>query len=271
MKKIFITLSTLCVFLASCTKEHKRPGKGWHEITYLYAHGLADTQAQADNYQGVLFEGPVYTFDFPDATTQFWRVNFTKTSLGQRPEIEHLKNKLDDRLERDPEAKFVGIGVSRGAATWLNLMGSYAPEEVKALVLESPPDSMETAIGAGLHPFVPGIFMEYDTKGEQPRDTVHSIPKDLPILIICTKEDHLVPYASTIELYRLLKEEHPNVHILVFESGRHAKFVLGKHRQTYRNVAHAFYKKYGLPYDKQAAKAGKKLFSATQPKPEELQ
>lgn len=240
--------------------------------TYIFAHGLADTLKQARNYVGVLFErgDTVVTFDFPDATRQFWRVNFAESALGQKDDIDRLASIVIDRLELNPREKFIGIGVSRGGATWLSFMGIHGSDAVKALVVESPPDSMASAAGE-FHGFLPIAFWKYDPKGIQPREYLHNIPRNLPILIICTKDDYRVPYSSTVEIYKILRETgHNKVHILVFESGNHAKFVLGDHRSTYRNVAHAFYKKYGFPYDKKAARAGKKLFSLTQPNPEDL-
>lgn len=238
---------------------------------YVYAHGLANTAAQAFNYKGVLFDGPVVTFDFPDATRNFWRVNIINSALGQKKEVDHLAAILKHRIQQNPQAVYVGIGVSRGTATWLNVMGIYQFEQVKALILESPLDSIASTVSPIQHALLPFIFMHYNEKGMQPRDHIADIPKDLPILIICVKDDHRVPYTSSVEVYRLLQESgHKNTHILVFESGNHGKFVLGDHRTMYKNVAHAFYKKYGLPYNKKAAKLGQKIFKQTQPKPEDI-
>lgn len=239
----------------------------------LFAHGLGDTLKQARNYNGVLFNiTPIsqpITFDFPDATRQFWRVNIAESTLGQQGDIDRLATVIHDRIAKNPTETFVGIGVSRGAAVWLSFMGIYGLNEVKALVLESPPDSMASAI-KGLHMIAPLAFWKYDPMGMQPRDFIHTIPKDLPILLIGTKDDHLVPCTSTAEVYRLLQDSgHKNIHIFIFESGRHAKFVLGNHRTDYRNIVHAFYKKYGLPYNKKAAKQGKKLLEKTQPNTQE--
>jgi hypothetical protein len=150
-------------------------------------------------------------------------------------------------------------------------MGIYQTPTIKALVLESPFDSIASTVSPIMHAFLPLVFMRYDEKGLHPRDVIAHIPKELPILITCIKDDHRVPYTSTVEVYRLLKESgHPNVHILIFPSGNHGKFVLGNHRIEYRNAAHAFYKKYGLPYNKKAAKRGQRLFATTQPDPQEL-
>jgi len=260
MKRILAIIVLFFILSAEC----KRP-------IYLYAHGLADTANQAFNYKNVLFDGPVVTFDFPDATRQFYRVNITEANLGQTNDINRLSEAYYSELEKAPKATFVGIGASRGAGTWLNFMGIHGHNKVKALILESPFDSIASTIDPALHSVLHLIFQKYDTNGIQPRDVITKIPKDLPILIVCVKNDHRVPFSSTIEVYRLLRKSgHKNVHLLVFESGKHGKFVLGKNRDAYRDVAHAFYKKYGLPYDKKTAKTGNYLFKQTQPKPENL-
>lgn len=255
-----------CIFCSSIIN-----GSNSSVPVYLYAHGLANTATQAFNYKGVLFDGPVVTFDFPDATRNFWRVNIVNCALGQRQDIDHMHQIILDRSRKAPRSTFVGIGVSRGAGAWLNYMGIYQTPQVKALVLESPFDSIASTVSPIAHAFMPLIFMQYDEKGLHPRDVIAQIPKELPILITCVKDDHRVPYTSTVEVYRLLKESgHPHVHMLVFESGNHGTFVLESHRAEYRNVAHAFYKKYGLPYNKKAAKRGQRLFATTQPDPQEL-
>src|SRR5581483_1975023 len=70
---------------------------------YLYSHGLASNKSQAFWYtkrykrgnailenENYLINGPVQTFDFPDALgvlAKLCRVNFTQTSFGQDNEL----------------------------------------------------------------------------------------------------------------------------------------------------------------------------------------
>ncbi len=91
-------------------------------------------------------------------------------------------------------AEFVGIGASRGGATWLSFMGMHGHDQVIALVLESPYDSIASTVDPAMHGALPLIFQKYDTNGIQPRDKIASIPKDLPILIVCVKDDRRVPF-----------------------------------------------------------------------------
>jgi len=239
---------------------------------YIYAHGLADTKEQAYNYKHILFEKDedLITFDFPDATRYFWRVDVTQANLGQRKDISKLASVFYDQIEQKPEAPVVGIGVSRGGATWLSFMGIYRPPQVKALVIESPPDSIANIVPGILHNLLPYIFMEYDPYGIQSQDSIMHIPKDTPILIISLESDHVVPHASSMRIYlKLIRSGHHNTHLYTFTRGKHGKIVL-ENQEVYRNIAHAFYKKYGLPYNQDYAHAGQQLFSQTQPTQQEL-
>src|SRR3989304_6143301 len=71
---------------------------------YLFAHGIAETHEQAYWYaKGTsslphIIDGQLFTYDYPDATKQLWRVNFTQTSLGQDNEIMGLKNAYDKTI-----------------------------------------------------------------------------------------------------------------------------------------------------------------------------
>src|SRR5438309_1651498 len=89
-KQLFLLGSFTSIF---CVTIHAMDS----QINYLYAHGLADTHKQAYWYvkqtpDGIvndryLIDGRLFTFDFPDATEWFWRINFTKTSLAQSNEL----------------------------------------------------------------------------------------------------------------------------------------------------------------------------------------
>jgi len=260
MKKItllYIALGTLCCINSIKTNNHP---------TFVFAHGFADTGLQALPYSSI-FTNQFKTFNFPDATNKFWRVNFSKSALGQTLEIKHLSEKLQAQSLNNTKFTCIGVGVSRGATVWLNYMGTHpSNDSVKALILESPPDDMNKAI-----PKILGkVFAKYDPRGIQSCDVIKNIPTTLPILIIGIKNDHRVPYESTLEVYRLLKlTGNPNVHFLTFEQGKHAFLMKDskwiKQKKDYINVVHAFYKKYGFNYNPDFADQGAKLFAQTQP------
>jgi len=125
-------------------------------MNYFYAHGLAESYKQAYWYSKTtpkgtihtpyLCDGRLFSFDFHDVTDRFWRVNFTQTSLAQINEIDVLRNAYDqavDKLKNENalDINFILMGMSRGATSILNFMGMYKPEQVKAIIVESPFES----------------------------------------------------------------------------------------------------------------------------------
>jgi len=103
------------------------------------------------------------------------------------------------------------------------------------------------------------IFCRYKRNGIRPIDMISDIRKDLPILIICSKEDPLVPCHSSIKLYQKFKKfGYSSVHLFVADHGKHSRILCDQSGNTYQAVVHAFYEKYGLPYNAKFALQGKK-------------
>ncbi|MDR3551086.1 MAG: prolyl oligopeptidase family serine peptidase, partial [Candidatus Babeliales bacterium] len=262
---------------------------------YLYAHGLAESYKQAYWYSKTtphgtmhdpyLYDGRLFSFDFPDATERFWRMNFTQTSLAQANEIEALRSTYDQARTRLADQglidqDFVLMGMSRGATTILNFMSIYKPEKVKAIIVESPFDStravaknmlskiwLDNIIGMQTlaHALVGLAFWQYSTDGIHAIEVVEYISKDLPILLIASNQDALVPVHSTIALYNKIKQSgHTKVHIYVADLGRHGRFLRHENGRNYQNVVQAFYRTYGLPHDAALADLGQDLFDGCQ-------
>jgi len=267
--------------------------KGENMTTYLFAHGLADTHKQAYRYaktareggniynnERYIMDGDIVTFDFPDATEGILRVNRKETSLAQENEIECLAKEYTKILEMNHlqnKTDLVLVGLSRGASTIINFMATYNnPSEVKALVLEAPFDTAQSIsehIAQHLHiKWIPGIkklgnrlmsfiFSKYRENGIQAINMVNKIRPNMPILIICSTQDTLVPADSSIRLYKALRESgHECTHLLVVNSGKHSKMLWDKEGATYQNVVHAFYKKYSLPHNEVYAQQGATVF-----------
>ncbi len=289
--KIALLLLLLPIATAQA-KVRTRDKKVW----YLFSHGLADTYKQAYKYaktykigkntyhnERYLIDRPFVTFNYPDACEGLLRVNRKETSLAQDNEIECLKSKFEKTVQHAKEketnnSEIVIFGLSRGASAALNLMALYNPPLVKALVLESPFDTVGSIIDnkrkqlhlewlshdAGEY-IMETIFRRYNRNGIQPIDVVSDIRKDLPILIVCSKEDPLVPCHSSIKLYQKLKESgHSSAHLFIADHGKHSKILEAQDGDTYQAVVHAFYEKYGLPHNAEFALQGKAEFALTQ-------
>jgi hypothetical protein len=110
------------------------------------------------------------------------------------------------------------------------------------------------------------IFKKYKRDGMSPAGMVEKIPKDLPILIICSQEDGLVPCSSSISIYKKLVDSgHKHTYILILNHGRHAKILSGPDGKKYQRVVHAFYKKHNLPHNPSIAAKGEKYLRKCQP------
>jgi hypothetical protein len=166
------------------------------------------------------------------------------------------------------------------------------PEQIKALVLESPYTHMqnviqhkqrkpffmperasisEKALNAIWH-VIPDIFKTkiaekhleltttYNAQDKQPIDSLKNIPRNIPILFINSNEDDENPVEEAWKLYALLAQRgHQYIHFYELTSGEHEKYIYDKSSAEYTRIVNAFYKKYGLPYHQRQADMGKEL------------
>jgi len=240
--------------------------------SYLFSHGFGETYRQANRYlrqyynclgmlrtnENYILDTPIKLFNYPDAG----RPPFLfKTSFGQKNEIDALKKAYYEMLDDN----IILFGVSRGAAVAVNFAGIYRPARLKALVVEAPFDHIKNVFDTHWFvntiskvpliskPFMFKFFLwltKYQEDGEHPIDNVGNIRHDLPVLFMCSKADGVVPYRSTVDLYkRLVANGHPNVYLVRFETGKHAKLLQSEHGQVCRDLVHVFYEKYGLPHN----------------------
>jgi len=260
--------------------------------TYLFAHGLAETHEQAYWYtKGKsslphVIDGRLFTYDFPDATKQFWRVHFPYTGLGQHTEIMAMQSAYRQMMtklqaENTHDDGVILIGMSRGATTILNFIGHYKPEKVRALVIESPFDSTQSIVNNLLkrcyidqipgartcgHYLLGGLFWHHSAVGERAIESIAMIDTQVPILIVCSKQDQLIPSDSSILLYKTLRKRgHQKVHIFIAQQGRHGRILHGPDGTKYQQITHAFYKKYDASHDPYLADLGAYLLEQSQP------
>jgi pimeloyl-ACP methyl ester carboxylesterase len=266
---------------------------GSDAVTYLFAHGIADNHKQAYKYaksttdkkkttlnKNYLVDNTVITFDFPDAQgwlAKLFRVNFTQTSLGQDNELKALAQAYDKAIAlADPEG-IVLVGLSRGASALASFIALNNPTKIKAVVLESPFDSFVASINDKItrpwvRRFVHALvrrgwpFFKHRIDAATPVDLVAKIPLDMPVLVVCSMQDTTVSAASSIRLYKKLRETgHNHAHLLILDHGRHAQLLQAQQGHIYHNVTHAFYKKYSLAHDPVSAERGKAILERCQP------
>jgi hypothetical protein len=263
------------------------------QIVTIFSHGIADTWKQVHGYaksykkddilhhnDRYLFNTPFVSFNYPDATNRFYRVNYNETSFGQENEISRLNKAYKSTISKYKNCDIILSGLSRGAANILIFAGLYQLDNVKALLLESPYFTMGEVIESimikknlGWLPLSYGesiaesIFKRYTRHGSSPANCIENISKEIPIFIICSKEDRLVPFSSSINVYKKLVESgHKHTYIFITEYGKHAAILQGPDGEKYQWVVNAFYKKYNLPHCAASAAQGKSLLTLCQPK-----
>lgn len=233
----------------------------WSEqIITLFVHGIADTHAQAEPFAQTCVT-PVHSFDFDCATKHFWRMNPFCCSLGQDNELELLNSKWQELNQQFPDADgFILIGISRGASIIINFLARYQPQKIKAVVLESPFDTIDNVIKhkaalsgrsvALLKKLVPLIFRKFDFNGIQPDNAIDKITQDIPMLFVTVQNDHMVPLECAHNLIHKRKaSNHQNVHHLHLAQGKHGKLLLGPDAHIYKQALHAFFAQYQLPHN----------------------
>ncbi len=264
---------------------------------FLFAHGIADTYKQAYRYvknyhingtnhhnQQYLFAAPFATFNFPDASEGIKRINHHETSLAQDNEILRLKKAYYKTMsvyedQHQTPCEVVLFGLSRGASAAINFVGLHNPSNIKALILESPYDSVATIIDFMMQKMhltwlphscgeymMENIFRRYKRDGIHSIDLVDRINKNIPILIICSKEDQRVPWYSSAKLYQqLCKSGHKHVYLYIADHGKHSKILWDQNGKTYQSIVHAFCRTHGLPHDPTLAENGQNQLNLCQP------
>lgn len=246
------------------------------ETITVFAHGYMDTHRQAFSYiknphydNDIITSDGLVTFDFADAGKEYlnlWRLK--ETSLAQENEMHRLHVVLKSIKKRAKKVrKIILLGTSRGASTIITTLARYPHPEVSAIILESPfaqfKDILDNMIKKPVVKSIPYIkeistplasflIFRHAFNGITPLKAIQNLPKDLPILILATQKDALVPYASSQLLYDIfLKNGYTNVHFSLFNYGRHARLVMHEQATHIQKAVHIFYEKYNLPHSKE--------------------
>ena len=229
-----------------------------------------------DDLEFWVIKHPIISFNFPDAHAKrgFDR---TKTSLGQQNEILALSNAYHQAKEKS--YGIILVGMSRGASVIINFLGLNKPEQVIAAIVESPFDSVLNALQTQLQkskitwipdfiaatsPYV--LFGKYNRNGIYPIDAADKIQSDLPMLIVCSLEDTVIPAFNSAQIYLKLQEtNHEHAHLLIINKGIHGHLLWHADGDLYLNCVHAFYKKYGLAHNPTLALHGEHILAQCQP------
>jgi alpha-beta hydrolase superfamily lysophospholipase len=307
-KRMFLSLGCffLAIFLTGCSlfvpvKKPMSTIKMWFRKgriknpVFVFVHGTLATEQQIEHYHKPEFDimcgSRNVSFNLPIADKSSfiptikgsvkrlggaWTVRFNpfKMSFAQKFEIDRM-NEFCSEIENP----IVLVGMSLGATSILNYAGTYKNDQVKALVVEAPFDHISSVVYSVFSPKIiskkrVGSLFElatggkFNVDGPHSEDLVKTIAKDMPILLIHSQKDHLIPVSSSLNLYKLLRESgHDHAYVLILEKGEHGMYQNSYYGlpEVYQATVHAFYKKYGLPHNEALAQEGAQYLAQCQP------
>ncbi len=170
-------------------------------------------------------------------TTDEFQIQLHKYNLGQKSDIEMIKKEYQSIVQNEPDSKIVVLGSSRGAAaifSWLATSTREETKNIKSAILEAVPSSVNLVLDHcnGIHFAVLKIcsmmlplISEYSPDGYHPIDLVDSLPRDIPMLLVTSEADKIVPSQSVVELFiQLKKSNYNNVKLLVLQNSDHSNY-----------------------------------------------
>jgi len=262
MKKYIHILST--IFFLQASFAYAQP------MVY-FAHGLGGNKDNVKSYASAFPGCQMNSFNFDDAQNNYEDKKLI--NVGQDKDVEAFIKNMKNNPGQKGDKKIL-MGVSRGAICVSNLFSKKMQEKYKhqdllksvsGIILESPAAHIQDGVdhklkmfGLGWVPCLGRIFDRYFMKkifyggynpaGPQPIDSIEEIPKDLPVLLICTEKDHIIPASSTVRLaHKLVDNGHKEIYLLVCKNGKHANI---SRRSRYKRHVKAFLKRCGIDQNK---------------------
>lgn len=194
----------------------------------------------------------------------YYNIHFDKYNFGQAADIQAVhRTYCQAKLTSD---SIILYGVSRGSVALVNWLHSLTSQTstintnsttnindvhqtVKAIILESclaeVDDMVKYATGysnwlhAKLMTWLLTWYCSYQHLAEyQTINNITSLPKHIPILLITSKADRLVPVESVTRLYQHLQVAgYNNVHLCVLEHSSHKGYVTDNQQDRLRYLA----------------------------------
>lgn len=201
-------------------------------------------------------------------------INYFALNFGQEGDVTDHYNKYINFLRDYPDHDYIMWGVSKGAATTINAIATnkYDISKLKMIVLEGCYDSIENVFsswGSDTAPIdcqrdinsnswlgylmlmiLPYLPIQYRSNPYwDPINRVGELP-DVPILLITSKADKLVPAYLTKRLFNKLQDTgHNHVYLLELAHSAHPRYMFDdeQDRGSYFKFVHGLYNKYCLP------------------------
>ncbi|MBP6892245.1 hypothetical protein KBB68_01560 [Candidatus Babeliales bacterium] len=199
---------------------------------------------------------------FIASVARVWKknLNISQAFMGQGADLKVIASSVEQNFV---DESFVLFGICRGGSAAINYIAQYNPENLKALIIEATPASMPALLHAKMakiglsckhdEKFFRFFFQAYPKNSIPPVQAVKNIlNKELPILILHSKDDCNIPFEHALMLYLSFKEHGFNNVFLVPLHGKHA-YSLQEDSLNYLTAVHSFYKNFGLAYNEKYA------------------
>jgi dienelactone hydrolase len=193
-------------------------------------------------------------------TASLWgkKINRSDCDMGHDKDVEAI-------CEQIPQKPFIAYGMCRGGSALINTIAKHNPQHLQALVIEAAYASYPKILYGFLssygistkyaESFAKFLFPAYEIGSVSCQKAIPFIKnKDLPILIMHSKDDATIPFAHSLMLYKAFKDNgFTNVYLAELQ-GQHA-YSLRDDQKAYLTAIHSFYKKHNLPYEAEYATA----------------
>lgn len=165
-------------------------------------------------------------------------IRYGLCNIAQSEDIFHHQQRMkavDEKAKED----LICYGVSRGAlVTFISIALNGHPPSLKLVVLEGSPDSIPNVLEARYRRFFGAIvedilctFTKYTRKDARTYSGLKlaaNFPKDVPVALVTSEKDTVVPMANTLALANALKASgHTKVHLLCLKHASHDSYLTG--------------------------------------------
>lgn len=223
----------------------------------LFSHGFGGDAGNALFYKVFnpgLFPFEMETFNYADSFVLALPFKLRHSNFAQEHDLKTLANHvrtLKQKLSKKhgENYRIILFGVSRGASTLIMYLANYSNEldHIAAAIVESPFDSMEHVIEK-LDPLLGTIsnhllpYTNYKKGHETPIEAAGKIHVSIPILVIGTTIDSIVPFEGTKLIYETLIANGVTAEFVQFSKGTHGLLAFFSTASEYKKRIHAFLK-----------------------------
>jgi len=225
----------------------------------IFAHGLGGNASQVRNYRS-LFDCDCIGVNGPEVAHDFF-----SSCLGQDGDIDAIVQEIIKQVKAGND--IIGIGFSKGAATWINVIGWLAENKpellkyIKVLILDSPfaaPENVsvkafeqleqvkksgEMSVGASIS----DLFKNYDADGRTPIKAVTEQwgqikKKDMLIVLTHSNGDNLINIKDSRLLCAAMVKYGFKPYFIQMSMGRHGMAFSDPHNKVIDKIRTVFVK-----------------------------